>query len=35
MMQEKTREFLARLRANPKEFRDHVGRLANLPPYIT
>jgi hypothetical protein len=31
MMQEKTREFLAQLRANPKKFRDHVGRSVKLP----
>jgi hypothetical protein len=35
MMQEKTREFLAQLRTNPKKFRDHIGRsVILLPPYI-
>jgi hypothetical protein len=34
MMQEKTHEFLAQLRTNPKEFQDHIGRLVSLLPYI-
>lgn len=35
MIQEKTHDFLAQLRTNPKKFQDHVGRSVSHPPYIT
>ncbi len=34
MMLEKTYEFLAQLRTNPKNFRDHVGRSVTRLPHI-
>jgi hypothetical protein len=33
MMLDKTHEFLEQLRANPKEFRSHVGLSVGRPPY--
>jgi hypothetical protein len=34
MMLDKTSEFLAQLRANPKEFRSHIDMSVGRPPYI-
>lgn len=34
MMLDKTSEFLAQLRANPKEFRSHIEMSVGCPPYI-